>query len=412
MPIQPIQDLGGFGRLADILMQKRQMEAQQANQLAAQDLAQRQLDEAIAARAFNQSMAQREATANEAEREANRLFRERQISWKNDELLRAEEDRQRKEALGQAVANALAFQGPLRSGKQMDRSALFANVGAAAASVPGVNLADLLEVQKIVETEYPVDKSGASKYQFGAGGNVVLDGKPYAWTPIQNPLTGEVTINLQEIKGELTSKIGETPEQTKQREIETAQGKASAEAAVKGETEPQTQQNIEARKLSAKKAEEYFDKANTLREGSSLVKEAIDALDSGAWTGPGFDWLPSIRTASATLDNVQKRAGLNVIQSATFGALSDAERKFALSSAIPTNLSPKDLRAWLVEKDRVTTKVADLMEEASIYLSEGGTMGGWMKIQQEKKKGQQPAQPPAATKVTPSTQTIKFMGFE
>jgi len=84
--------------------------------------------------------------------------------------------------------------------------------------------------------------------------------------------------------------------------------------------------------------------------------------------------LKSIVPASIELDNVQKRMGLDVIGDVTFGALSKGELDLALSTAMPTDLKPPELRAWLVKKRRAQRVFADYQMKAMIYLRAGGNI--------------------------------------
>jgi len=118
----------------------------------------------------------------------------------------------------------------------------------------------------------------------------------------------------------------------------------------------------------------------TARKNMSTLNEAIDLIDSGAETGVIQSKFPSFRAASIKLDNVKNRLGLDVIGSVTFGALSEAELNMALSTALPTNLEPAELRKWLVEKRDAQSKLADVLEEAAGYLTTpGNTVASWMK---------------------------------
>ena len=74
--------------------------------------------------------------------------------------------------------------------------------------------------------------------------------------------------------------------------------------------------------------------------------------------------------------------GLDVIGNTTFGALSESELAFALSSALPTKLPPQALRKWLIEKRKVQQKFADYLQHVAIFLgTPGNTIAGWLDIQ-------------------------------
>lgn len=117
------------------------------------------------------------------------------------------------------------------------------------------------------------------------------------------------------------------------------------------------------------------------------IDRAISALDEGAETGPIMSRLPSIRTASIKLDNMQKALGLDVVNQSTFGALSKGELDLSLSKAIPTTLKPAALREWLLEKRDAQLKFSRYLEDAAIFLGQpGNTSADWLRIQRDLQK--------------------------
>jgi hypothetical protein len=133
-------------------------------------------------------------------------------------------------------------------------------------------------------------------------------------------------------------------------------------------------------KGSAKIGLEAYKDMGTARKNMNTLNEAISLIDQGAETGVIQSKFPSFRAASIKLDNVKNRLGLDVIGSVTFGALSEAELNMALSTALPTNLEPAELRKWLVEKRDAQSKLADVLEEAAQFLNtDGNDIGDWMR---------------------------------
>lgn len=172
--------------------------------------------------------------------------------------------------------------------------------------------------------------------------------------------------------------------------LREAQGKADIEA--------ENAARIEGGKAAGKAAIEASEKARTdlgaIRKNMTNIDEAIAAIDAGAESGAIASRLPSITAASVELDNVRSRMGLDVISGTTFGALSAGELKFALDSAVPKNLNPADLKAWLIKKKDAQQKLAQELEDAAIYLGKpGNTPAGYLEF----KRNQQPASPPAQT---------------
>jgi hypothetical protein len=118
-------------------------------------------------------------------------------------------------------------------------------------------------------------------------------------------------------------------------------------------------------------AKEIYDKINPAEQTISLYDEALSELENGANTGTVYAMMPSFRSASKRLDNVIKRAGLNVIGNTTFGALSEKELDFALSSALPNTLEPEDLKKWIKAKKLAQQKVVAKLKEQAQFLGSG-----------------------------------------
>lgn len=134
------------------------------------------------------------------------------------------------------------------------------------------------------------------------------------------------------------------------------------------------------------------------------IDEAIAAIDGGAKSGLVYSMLPSVTQASASLENAMQRMGLDVIGSVTFGALSEGEMRLAMSTAVPQNLSPPDLRAWLVRRRDAQAKAAVMLGDAAQYLTTpGNTINGWIARNQATRAAAQGQTPPptAATSQTP-----------
>lgn len=133
-----------------------------------------------------------------------------------------------------------------------------------------------------------------------------------------------------------------------------------------------------------KQSVEMFQKVSDIEQGLGLYDQAIAQLDAGAGTGPVINLLPSVRTASVNLDNIQAQLGLNVIQRTTFGSLSEAELNFALSSALPTKLDNASLRQWLTAKKSAQQKLSNYLQNAAVFLgTPGNTIAKWVAIQQK-----------------------------
>ena len=109
------------------------------------------------------------------------------------------------------------------------------------------------------------------------------------------------------------------------------------------------------------------------------INDAINAIDQGADTGAIMGRLPSVTEASVTLDNIRGQMGLDIIGATTFGALSEGELEFALSTALPIGLDEPALRNWLVRKGEAQKKYSEELRKAAIYLGKpGNTVSGYL----------------------------------
>jgi len=145
------------------------------------------------------------------------------------------------------------------------------------------------------------------------------------------------------------------------------------QSALKVATEDAAKQAIGASK-------EAFDQLVPIKKNISNLDEAIRLVDEeGANTGAIASKLPSLMQSSIALDNVQRRMGLDVISSVTFGALSAGELTLALATALPTGLDGPELTKWLKSRKASQTKMANYLEKAATYLgTPGNTVASFM----------------------------------
>jgi len=131
--------------------------------------------------------------------------------------------------------------------------------------------------------------------------------------------------------------------------------------------------------LTAKQVGQAFAQIGKIKTNLGNIDDAIKAIDAGANTGVIASKLPNISAASVQLANIRNTLGLDVIGSVTFGALSEGELNLALDTALPTNLAPKELRKYLVDKKTAQTKLAGYLTEQATYLSKkGNSLAGWL----------------------------------
>lgn len=169
-------------------------------------------------------------------------------------------------------------------------------------------------------------------------------------------------------------------------------------------------------KEAAKKSAESFERLEKIRVNIRNIGEAIRLVDEGAETGAVASKLPSVRAASVKLDNLQGRLGLDVIGNTTFGALSESELKFALSTALPTKLQGPELKNWLIKKRDAQQKLADYIEDSAIFLgTPGNTVAEWHKMKREEAGSEQGDVRPPGTAfegVNPKTGKTEYFDSE
>ena len=108
------------------------------------------------------------------------------------------------------------------------------------------------------------------------------------------------------------------------------------------------------------------------------IDSAIKAIDDGANTGPVDNWFPSFKTSTIELQNAGNRMGLDVIGAVTFGALSAGEMKLAMSTALPMDMQPKELKTWLGTRKRAQHKLRSEMIKAAQHFEGGGSISDYL----------------------------------
>jgi hypothetical protein len=139
-------------------------------------------------------------------------------------------------------------------------------------------------------------------------------------------------------------------------------------------------------------AQKAFELVGKIRTNLGNLDSAVAALDAGANTGIIASKFPNWKASTIELQNIQRRLGLDIIGSVTFGALSEGELSLALETALPLNMNPKQLRDWLTRKRDAQVKLSNYVSEQAKYLSKPGrNLGNWLEFAEEK-YGTGPAQ--------------------
>ena len=224
---------------------------------------------------------------------------------------------------------------------------------------------------------------------------------PVVYNPLGEKVTGKAA--AEAVKQARAEKVSN--------QRKAAGGKKRAALEEELNLKAKVEANVIGAKEAAKISVAAFDRLEKINSNISNIDEAIGLIDQGAETGVVRSKLPSVRTAAIKLDNLQGRLGLDIIQNTTFGALSEAELKFALDTALPQKLSGPELRSWLVEKKESQEKLSDYLEAAAIYLgTPGNTVKGWMEKQREKRVSA-PKEAPEGNVSEMSTEDLMSIGL-
>jgi hypothetical protein len=216
------------------------------------------------------------------------------------------------------------------------------------------------------------------------------EGNLFFGTTKRNPNTGEVESVLASIDGsdskpvgkiQETGSFGLTSEEASAKKVGEAVSSERGKLGEQLKAEPKIAATTDAAKAAIKLSTDTFKRLEPIQTNIANIDEAISLIDQGAETGPIISRLPSIRSSSVQLDTLQKKLGLDVISSTTFGALSEGEREFALSTALPKNLAGPDLKKWLQRKKDTQKKLADQLGEAATFLgTPGNTIADYIEI--------------------------------
>jgi hypothetical protein len=131
--------------------------------------------------------------------------------------------------------------------------------------------------------------------------------------------------------------------------------------------------------LAQGQAKEAFVTLGNIRSNITNLDKVATLLDKpGVSTGVIESQLPTWDASTIELRNMRSRLGLDVVGAVTFGALSEGELNLALDVALPTNLSPPDLKKWVLSKKAAQEKLSNYFSEQVRFLSiPGNTLGDW-----------------------------------
>lgn len=165
--------------------------------------------------------------------------------------------------------------------------------------------------------------------------------------------------------------------QAYERKFHTTTGDIDAKLTPEADELRDTEEIAESNKASSvDQAKQTVKDIASIHESISTTTSTIDnltgieeAIDDGAITGWASKFAPSLRAATLKLQNHAHRLGLDVIASVTFGALSEAELRLAMETAVPTDMAPQDLKKWVIAKKAAMKKFLREQQKMVIFLS-------------------------------------------
>lgn len=179
-----------------------------------------------------------------------------------------------------------------------------------------------------------------------------------SYAPQLDPKTGQYYVTTfdpatnQAKRIDVSGAVGETPQQVSQRELEESVRLADIQKA----------QTV---------GQEAFARAGNVDTMLYRLGEAYNALERGGKSGIFQQYLPAFDEATAALRTTANQLGIDIINSATFGALSASELRLALDTGLPMSLGEDELRQYIKRKIAAQAKLRDELLTTARRLSSG-----------------------------------------
>lgn len=147
------------------------------------------------------------------------------------------------------------------------------------------------------------------------------------------------------------------------------------------------QLNLAGIKMASEKGAAVFGRASGLGEQIGKLTRARDLVrEGGAQTGVIRSLLPSFNSATAELRAIANGLGIDIINSATFGALSEKELGLALSTGLDTSLSGDALQEHIQDKINAQEKLYNQLMQDARELSSGITYNEYIQRRTSKRR--------------------------
>lgn len=194
-----------------------------------------------------------------------------------------------------------------------------------------------------------------------------------SYAPQLDPKTGQYYVTTfdpatgQAKRIDVSGAVGETPEQEAQRTM-------------------QEKLTLSDYEKAATIGQEMFARAGNLDSMLYRLNEAYQALERGGKSGVFQQYLPAFDESTAALRAAANSLGIDIINSATFGALSEKELQLALQTGLPMSLGETELKAYIKRKVAAQAKLRDeLLKQARTLTS--GSMPYSKFVEQYQPKG-------------------------
>lgn len=214
--------------------------------------------------------------------------------------------------------------------------------------------AQLLTAAEFIRNN-PTNTEGIS-----AAANLLFDSSQFAPTVSgvhTDPDTGEQYVII-------------TDRNTMQPKRRTVGGTRQLTPEQEAELETQNSLRLQDVKFAQETGQAAMGRAEQLNESINKYYLALDALDAGGKSGIFQSRIAAFDAATAQLRSVANQLGIDVVNSATFGALSESELRLALSTQLDLNLPEPELRKQLEAQIRAKDKMrAELIKMAQTLTS-------------------------------------------
>ena len=129
-------------------------------------------------------------------------------------------------------------------------------------------------------------------------------------------------------------------------------------------------------------------------------------VEGGASTGIMEQWIPSFDAATSEFRAIANRLGIAVINSATFGALSEKELQLAMETGFPRSLQGPELIKWIDAKISAQTKMKNALYSKARSLTSGIRYSEFIQAH-----GYKDGNNPNGAALTPAQQELKNRGL-